>query len=142
MSLVLNSYLVDKSLKIRSKAIPWDVSRSLPVAPPYRRVADLPSFPPSSSPSSFPHQLEQGYQRAGLLSTEDVGLIQRVVGNKDKAEPILDAVSDSLNLVEFLETPLTIETFSGRRDVCCTVHSTTQQAVEKRYTSIHSRPFG
>ena len=26
MSLVLNSYLSDKSLKIRSKAIPWDVS--------------------------------------------------------------------------------------------------------------------
>ncbi|GAA5825560.1 hypothetical protein JCM5353_002340 [Sporobolomyces roseus] len=60
MSLVLNSYLVDKSLKIRSKAIPWD-----------------------------------GYQRAGLLSAEDVGLIQRVVGNKDKAEPILDAEGET-----------------------------------------------
>lgn len=26
MSLVVNSYLSDRSLKIRSKAIPWDVS--------------------------------------------------------------------------------------------------------------------
>ncbi|GAA5950009.1 hypothetical protein JCM3765_004163 [Sporobolomyces pararoseus] len=60
MSLVLNSYLSDKSLKIRSKAIPWD-----------------------------------GYQRAGLLSAEDVGLIQRVVGNKEKAEPILDAEGET-----------------------------------------------
>ncbi|GAA5913427.1 H(+)-transporting V1 sector ATPase subunit H [Sporobolomyces salmoneus] len=60
MSLVLNSYLSDKSLKIRSKAIPWD-----------------------------------GYQRAGLLSAEDVGLIQRVVGSKDKAEPILDAEGET-----------------------------------------------
>ncbi|GAA6061538.1 hypothetical protein JCM10212_002745 [Sporobolomyces blumeae] len=56
MSLVVNGYLSDRSLKIRSKAIPWD-----------------------------------GYQRAGLLSNEDVTLIQRVVTNKDKAEPILDA---------------------------------------------------
>ncbi|GAA5929733.1 H(+)-transporting V1 sector ATPase subunit H [Sporobolomyces koalae] len=60
MSLVLNSYLSDKSLKIRSKAIPWD-----------------------------------GYQRAGLLSAEDVALIQKVVGNKDKAEPILEAEGET-----------------------------------------------
>ncbi|GAA6010502.1 hypothetical protein JCM11491_006969 [Sporobolomyces phaffii] len=60
MSLVLNSYLSDKSLKIRSKAIPWD-----------------------------------GYQRAGLLSAEDVALIQRVAGNKDKAEPVLDAEGET-----------------------------------------------
>ncbi|GAA5831556.1 hypothetical protein JCM11251_000747 [Rhodosporidiobolus azoricus] len=56
MSLVANPYLSDRSLKIRSKAIPWD-----------------------------------GYQRAGLLGAEDVQLVQRVAGSKDKSEPILDA---------------------------------------------------
>ncbi|GAA5916473.1 hypothetical protein JCM6882_006470 [Rhodosporidiobolus microsporus] len=60
MSLVANPYLSDRSLKIRSKAIPWD-----------------------------------GYQRAGLLGAEDVQLIQRVAGSKDKAEPILDAEGET-----------------------------------------------
>ncbi|GAA5852102.1 hypothetical protein JCM8547_000157 [Rhodosporidiobolus lusitaniae] len=57
---VSSPYLADRSLKIRSKAIPWD-----------------------------------GYQRAGLLGADDVQLIQRVAGSKDKAEPILDAEGET-----------------------------------------------
>ncbi|GAA5986370.1 hypothetical protein JCM11641_005358 [Rhodosporidiobolus odoratus] len=60
MSLIASPYLSDRSLKIRSKAIPWD-----------------------------------GYQRAGLLSAEDVRLIQRVAGSREKAEPILDAEGEA-----------------------------------------------
>ncbi|GAA6024941.1 hypothetical protein JCM10207_001439 [Rhodosporidiobolus poonsookiae] len=60
MSLVASPYLSDRSLKIRSKAIPWD-----------------------------------GYQRAGLLGADDVQLIQRVAGSRDKAEPVLEAEAET-----------------------------------------------
>ncbi|BGP44113.1 H(+)-transporting V1 sector ATPase subunit H [Rhodotorula kratochvilovae] len=36
-----------------------------------------------------------GYQRAGLLGQDDVQLIQRVAGSRDKAEPILDAEGET-----------------------------------------------
>jgi hypothetical protein len=39
------------------------------------------------------HPRLQGYQRAGLLSAEDVSLIQRVAGQKGQAEQVLEAVS-------------------------------------------------
>ncbi|GAA5861771.1 hypothetical protein JCM1840_005261 [Sporobolomyces johnsonii] len=60
MSIIASSYLSDRSLKVRSKAIPWD-----------------------------------GYQRAGLLSADDVALIQRVAANRDKAQPVLDAEGET-----------------------------------------------
>ena len=34
----------------------------------------------------------QGYQRAGLLSAEDVNLIQRVAGQRSQADKILEEV--------------------------------------------------
>ncbi|KDE02395.1 V-type H+-transporting ATPase 54 kDa subunit [Microbotryum lychnidis-dioicae p1A1 Lamole] len=58
--MISNVYLSDRSLKIRSKAIPWE-----------------------------------GYQRAGLLSQDDVALIQRVAGGKAQAESVLQAESDT-----------------------------------------------
>ncbi|GAA6030577.1 hypothetical protein JCM8097_006217 [Rhodosporidiobolus ruineniae] len=36
-----------------------------------------------------------GYQRAGLLGQDDVHLVQRVAGQRDKAEPILDAEGET-----------------------------------------------
>ncbi|SCV71423.1 BQ2448_3011 [Microbotryum intermedium] len=62
--MISNVYLSDRSLKIRSKAIPWE-----------------------------------GYQRAGLLSQDDVALIQRVAGGKAQAESTLQAVSRLLSML-------------------------------------------
>lgn len=40
----------------------------------------------------------QGYQRAGLLSAEDVTLIQRVAGQRSQADKVLEEVSRSQSL--------------------------------------------
>ncbi|KAK4698448.1 V-type H+-transporting ATPase subunit H, partial [Phenoliferia sp. Uapishka_3] len=57
---IVNTYLSNLSLKIRSKSVAWE-----------------------------------GYQRANLLSAEDVTLIQRVTGQKAQAESILAAETET-----------------------------------------------
>ena len=92
MSLVANPFLSDRSLKIRAKAIPWDVR---PLSPPPSATAKSPARAFIVMLTRRPHR-SQGYQRAGLLGQDDVQLIQRVAASRDKAEPILDAVRPSL----------------------------------------------
>lgn len=77
---VSNSFLADRSARIGSKAIPWEVrSLSLPLSP--------------SQGTDVCLSRPQGYQRAGLLNADDVALIQRVAGQKAQADAILEAVS-------------------------------------------------
>ena len=77
MSQVVNLYLSGLSLKVRSKSVAWEVSRPLLVC----------------EPLELTPRTAQGYQRANLLSAEDVALIQRVTGQKAQSETILAAVS-------------------------------------------------
>jgi V-type H+-transporting ATPase subunit H len=58
--LVSNAHLDDHSTKIRNKNVPWDVRLSSPL-PPQR---------PLTSP--------QAYQRADLITVEELGLIKKV----------------------------------------------------------------
>lgn len=95
MSLVANAFLSDRSLKIRAKAIPWEVSlHSSRDSPPGPLTDPLVVIAPHHLTSlARPQRRQQGYQRAGLLEPEDVELVQRVAStSREKAESILDAV--------------------------------------------------
>jgi hypothetical protein len=94
MSLVANAFLSDRSLKIRAKAIPWEVSlHSSRDSPPGPLTDPVVIAPHHLTSLARPRRGQQGYQRAGLLEPEDVKLVQRVAStSREKAESILDAV--------------------------------------------------
>lgn len=74
VSLVSNAYLDENSAKIRSKPVPWEVRSDL-----YSIFAA--------------HPVGQGYQRAGLVTSEELVLIKKVDRQpRAKVESIL--VSD------------------------------------------------
>jgi len=72
LSLVSNAYLDEQSAKIQSKPVPWEVC------------------PPHFSPPPKIDYQNQGYQRAGLVTTDELALLKKVDRQpKAKIDPIL-----------------------------------------------------
>lgn len=121
---ITNRYLDERALKLRAKAIPWEVR-----CPP-RGPAD-----------------RQGYQRAGLLEAEEVALITALAGSKDTVDHVFAAVRAASGasiavdlivpsgLVRTLE--LTALRLAGRTQVRCALSAPHQQAQPERHDPIH-----
>lgn len=72
VSLVSNAYLEDHSSKIRPTKVPWEVGS------------------PASFLANQSTHINQGYQRAGLVTSEELALIKKVAQqSKAKNEPLL-----------------------------------------------------
>lgn len=123
MSLVANAFLSDRSLQIRSKAIHWEV-RSLSSLPSNCPPGELTAATPPPAPhrhrrpppvrpvdSTRTPNATQSYQRNGALSREEVEQVQRIAGNREKADSILDQVRPFPLLDKWGGNPATGELF-------------------------------